>query len=348
MYNKEILLDIPYSNLIIDNYELDTLTGVLDRRTICDLCNKLIDNKYPFTFMIVDIDNFKSINDNHGHQIGDKVLATFADSFISNIGKKGYIGRYGGDEFIILYLDSTDYDSIYDFLKNLYFEKGVLNKKYKIDNLRIFISATIGCSKYPVDSTDYDELFLKADKALYRGKQKGRNCFIIYLHEKHKNIDLQKSIFLPVDLQMIGVCNSMEGIFKFEEGVVNALNYICRCNMLYYAGIFDFSGMEYSNFGARKNKMTDSLNFGLESFIEITDKDDLDALPPTLKSFIKQYNIISLLIGRVYCGAKNYGYIIFAENKVERIWQESDKCLMLFISKLYFYRKREKENVKKS
>ena len=193
-----------------DDFMLDTLTGVLNRKNIIDYAKKLIDNNIPFSLGLIDIDDFKTINDNYGHQAGDIALIELSNGFIDYFKDNGLIGRYGGDEFIFIVEGDNDYKTIYDLTYNLY--DNILRKMYTLGHITTFITATIGISRFPLNGNNYDELFLKCDKALYRGKMKGRNCFIIYLPEKHDNIDLGNRFKPLLSNQMKSISKTIRNI----------------------------------------------------------------------------------------------------------------------------------------
>ena len=168
----------------------DYLTQIYERSVIEDLMRGCIREKQPFMLVLIDVDNFKNINDGYGHAVGDKVIATVAHRLRDHLGDRGILGRFGGDEFIMLVPGITEYDDAWQFCRHMFTEMdGIRIEGYP----SILITMTVGLSRFPLDAADYEGLFEKADKALYRGKIKGRSCFIIYLDSKHKNIKLVSS-----------------------------------------------------------------------------------------------------------------------------------------------------------
>ena len=85
------------------SYSLDSLTGILNREALTKYAQWLCDNGKEFTFFLVDVDNFKNVNDTYGHLVGDVVLKQMSDYFVKMSGKRGVVARYGGDEFIRTY-----------------------------------------------------------------------------------------------------------------------------------------------------------------------------------------------------------------------------------------------------
>lgn len=181
----------------------DKLTRLYLREGIEKLIQNELDspNKRPFTLIIIDVDNFKTINDMHGHLFGDHILVCIAN-MLKEFSSNCNVGRIGGDEFIIQDFTSNSYDELWDKLHNLlerirYYDyltdyKSLDNNNLDLENFHVTVTA--GVVNYPKDGETYESLFLKADKALYRGKRKGRNCYIIYDDEKHKNITVDKAI----------------------------------------------------------------------------------------------------------------------------------------------------------
>ena len=184
-----------FTKLLSDNkieYVLDPLTGVIARKYILDFVKTLIIDKTPFTMAILDLDNFKEINDNYGHATGDRVLENIGKDLINYTGENGLVGRFGGDEFVIIIFGHNNYDKIHDFYAGMYHNNTVLRKLFKTGNHEIFITGTVGSASFPDDGKTYDELFAMSDKTLYRGKIKGRNCYIVYVSSKHKNLEINK------------------------------------------------------------------------------------------------------------------------------------------------------------
>ncbi len=195
MYHVEDLNEYPYFREDLEGYPigavLDSLTGVVARAFIMQFIQDLIARNIPFTLGLVDMDNFKSYNDNYGHSTGDQVLQRVAQDLIDFIGNNGLVGRFGGDEFLTVYIGQADYDYMHDVYEDMYDGK-LFRRDIMVDHLKLFVTATIGSASYPVDADNFDALFGLIDKTLYRGKFKGRNCFIMYVKEKHQHLEIPK------------------------------------------------------------------------------------------------------------------------------------------------------------
>lgn len=152
----------------------DGLTGLANRTFFYNMAQQIIQdakrNEKKLGLMFIDIDEFKCINDNFGHKIGDQVLTEVAKILKASIRKNDIVARHGGDEFLILLTDFKsfdDYQTVAARIKDA-------NRSIKIKNdLNIDISLSIGISFYPRDSDNIDKLILKADQAMYRSKKSG-------------------------------------------------------------------------------------------------------------------------------------------------------------------------------
>ena len=174
--------------LFEDEKSSDSLTKLYTRDVVVDYVNFMVAEGIPFTLAIVDIDNFKYVNDTYGHIAGDKVLIEVAERIKKVIEDKGFVGRFGGDEFLIVFPKITDYKEVWENAHKL---MKFMNSNEIKNILGLYVTVTMGISRFPEDDSTYEGLLETADKALYRGKNKGRNCFIIYLPEKHANIELK-------------------------------------------------------------------------------------------------------------------------------------------------------------
>ena len=211
--------------LFEDEKSFDSLTKLYTRDVVVDYVNFLVAEGIPFTLAIVDIDNFKYVNDTYGHITGDKVLIEVAERIKKVIEGKGFVGRFGGDEFLIVFPKITDYKEVWENAHKL---MKFMNSNEIQNIIGLYVTITMGISRFPEDDSTYEGLLETADKALYRGKNKGRNCFIIYLPEKHANIELktekdrsQSSMYLHFN-----VFRMLTKIEKLDTGIKMLFNFL--------------------------------------------------------------------------------------------------------------------------
>ena len=168
----------------------DAGTGLLNKRAWTEYTiEQLNRNDYNTRWMvIIDIDDFKHINDTYGHIFGDQVIRRVAEIMQVLTGQRGVIGRFGGDEYVILLEKVETREQLKTLLKTI-------AKEFALAfDPKTHVTASIGVSEYPVDGTEYEMLMRKADKALYLAKEKGKNRHIIYeerLHGKLETDDMQ-------------------------------------------------------------------------------------------------------------------------------------------------------------
>ena len=183
MMLEGIILDITDRKLMEQELLLlathDSLTGLLNRHELMARMDKDISRAHryqqQFSILLLDVDHFKPINDNHGHQIGDHVLRQLGMLLIENIRDVDYAGRYGGEELMIV-LPELDFQEAVDTaerLRHLIEHQDHFPKDYQGEHGQVTVS--IGIATFPEHGQNTQQLFNAADKAMYRAKEEGRN-----------------------------------------------------------------------------------------------------------------------------------------------------------------------------
>ncbi len=128
----------------------------------------------------MDVDDFKGINDTYGHLFGDEVIKKLALILQEAVEGRGFAGRFGGDEFFLCMYDIESEQELRAILQGIYyhFKNAFPDKEHQF-------SLTMGIAEYPRNSENFDMLMKKADRALYIGKFKGKNRYIIYKEHIH-------------------------------------------------------------------------------------------------------------------------------------------------------------------
>ena len=155
----------------------DSLTGLLNRRAFFNrasmFCEFAEREGMPISFVILDLDNFKSINDSYGHQAGDGVLIAFAKSVKSVVRKSDIVGRIGGEEFAFLLPDTSESAAV-EFTERLHHV--IRHSVVSYDHHSISYTVSMGIvSLVPDRSDDIDLIYKNADQSLYIAKEEGRN-----------------------------------------------------------------------------------------------------------------------------------------------------------------------------
>ncbi|MCH8538172.1 MAG: diguanylate cyclase [Alkalimonas sp.] len=151
----------------------DHLTGLYNRHFMSEVAKRRFAEAYrnhlPLSVLVIDIDHFKQINDQYGHQTGDNVLKRLAEALRQQFNDDDYVARFGGEEFVVL-LNQTE-------LKPARHKATLLCQKLQqLEPENITTTVSIGVASLNPDQQEYfDEVFARADKALYQAKQNGRN-----------------------------------------------------------------------------------------------------------------------------------------------------------------------------
>ena len=174
----------------IINYQAnyDELTSLPNRRQFRRLLEQAIHNasehNYPVAVLQIDIDNFKEVNDTIGHQAGDLLLQEAGKRLSLCLQQPAQIARFGGDEFVILL---SQVNSKAEIEKTAQAILQVLNEKFVLDNDIAYVSASIGISLFPYDTSEPAHLLKNADQALYQAKYSGKNQFAYFTPALEQN-----------------------------------------------------------------------------------------------------------------------------------------------------------------
>lgn len=160
--------------------EHDELTGLPNRFLLSKRLEQAIAavQRYHGTLAVgmLDLDGFKLINDRYGHATGDRLLVAVADRLKQIMRGEDTVARLGGDEFVLV-LRVQDTEELESAMRRFL---SALSSAYTIDGIGIHISASIGVTLYPSDNEDAETLLRHADQAMYKAKQRGRDCFHLF------------------------------------------------------------------------------------------------------------------------------------------------------------------------
>ena len=175
---KNAKKDIEEKNKLLEKLSItDELTKIYNRRKLDELLQSELNRcerfSHTFSVAILDIDHFKKINDTYGHQMGDKVLIEIADTLKTHMRKTDYVGRFGGEEFVIICPES-DKNGIYKLMENI--RKDIQNHDFKGVGQ---VTASFGISILK-EKDNIESLLKRADIALYQAKAAGRNKVVVY------------------------------------------------------------------------------------------------------------------------------------------------------------------------
>jgi two-component system cell cycle response regulator len=133
----------------------------------------------PMNLLMIDVDNFKKVNDTHGHLVGDQVLKQVSEILKKNVRACDHLSRYGGEEFSVILPETTENEA---FMVGERIVLAINRHQFKTLDGELVgkLSVTIGQSSFPQDAAESELLLKRADEALYRGKQLGKNRICIF------------------------------------------------------------------------------------------------------------------------------------------------------------------------
>jgi diguanylate cyclase (GGDEF)-like protein len=207
-------------NLIWHQANFDHLTQLPNRSLVNEYITNIIKRakreNTQFTIAMLDIDNFKDVNDSLGHSAGDSLLVETAKRIKDTLRESDIIARIGGDEFIIVLTNTKGVQNI-EILSNRIL--AALAKPYHFDEKEIYCTASIGVAIYPNDADNIKELLRNSDQAMYRAKAKGRNT--IHYFTENMRTDFLKRMQLIQDLR---IAVKEQQFFLVYQPIVNLQN----------------------------------------------------------------------------------------------------------------------------
>ncbi len=205
----------------------DALTGLWNREYTEEAVNDMLKGGMGGAVMMIDMDNFKLINDNYGHIAGDKTLKMFADTMRTYSAEGDVLCRIGGDEFVMFVsgtpskaeLSKRAGDIITDIVKK------IEDCKFETDT-----SVSIGIAKFPEDGTEFAKLYNSADKALYYVKQNGKNSYHFFSDKiAAENNRGEKTVDLKYLKDLMNRADSGNGAYLMDfESFHHVYNFIRR------------------------------------------------------------------------------------------------------------------------
>lgn len=179
----------------------DALTGLANRRLLEDRCSKLLAaarrGDEGVALMLIDLDRFKQVNDNLGHQVGDQLLVEVARRLNASVRGGDTVARLGGDEFVVLLAGIKSHRDVVPVAEKIH---AALVQAVHTPMHLLHTSPSIGVSLFPGDGGDLDSLLQAADIAMYQVKAAGRNAWMFY--ESHMNDEVRIRHRLETDLRL--------------------------------------------------------------------------------------------------------------------------------------------------
>ena len=337
-----------------NDFERDITTGLLTKRAILEYTENLLRSKpkYNVNLCVVDLDNFKQINDTLGHMFGDEVLAKVAGILKDAVVGKGVAGRIGGDEMFVVLEGINTLSDLRGVLRSI---RSNVEWAYKDRKEVPPLSCSIGVSTYPDDALVYDDLFKIADKMLYRAKEKGKNRYIIYAPDVHGDVlsegntvniqvdssqkqDKEELVLKMIEyvayqvkrpfemiLQDIGTTFGLDEIHLFYGDAPKAL----------LESFWSVDGWEKpeNSFGEYVHEENFEHLYREHNMAVIDKLDLIEQLCPRTHDYMMKRGVKVALIYKMNC-KRHEGYIVYCKmSDISRKWSDSDMANLTYASK---------------
>lgn len=332
--------NVYFKSLNIDeNYILDSLTSTLERKYILEYVNYLIQNQKHFYLAILDIDNFKSINDAYGHHSGDIILKTISNNIMHYSPDNTLVGRFGGDEFLLILEGIDDYNTCWRYLREI-FENGIRITTSTPVAENIQITATAGTASYPNDANTYEKLFEICDKCLYHGKNKGRNRFIIYRKEIHEKLPTTRLSSKTLSEKIIDLYSILDSS-KSSARIDNAMNWLAK-QMALNGIICHFNENKIVEYNKNSNKTIKGIPYEHIKKLYLRDKiyikanniNFLEKRYTEFYNFCLENKINSFLLYEVkQLNSNDDIYFLIYDTRLTRIWQNDEESLFIVFAR---------------
>lgn len=228
---KVLRIEEKHRDLII-RAKKDVLTNLWNRKYLEEeLYRFMLEEDNKGAFLVMDMDNFKKINDNYGHIMGDALLINFAESLWNITSKEDIICRIGGDEFVVFLKGDKELEEVVNFTNTV--NDSLQQNVILLTGEKCDVSVSIGISLFPEDGEDFTQLYHKADKALYFVKQNGKKGHHFYQEKEHyaySNNMMDKSVDIDNLKKQVEENQYRTGAYQVEySGFKNIYQFISRC-----------------------------------------------------------------------------------------------------------------------
>lgn len=331
----------------------DAMLDMLSKKAITAYARHRLSHPELTSYLVIlDLDNFKMVNDTFGHMYGDQVLVTFTEIINKAIGPHGVVGRLGGDEILIVTKDIPNKAALRPYLREI---RSNMELAYKGKLGGVCVTCSIGAALYPDQASTYEDTMALADKMLYLAKEKGRNRYLIYTPELHQDYVNNVRPGEPGSKQPVKQYNNI-GILQYmlSEYLVKQAS----CNDYVFEQIgrsFRLSEVlciyDQGNIGFRWTAEGEGLRQEDMEFLDVNDPflDHVDEnglylidgryliqeSSPALYRKLEQKKIEAAIFYRMMKNGKPDGYVMFAKRHQRQKWSEYETIALAVAAKIF-------------
>lgn len=333
----------------------DNSLDMLNKRAAIEYTNKIIsrgDLKCSY-FVILDLDNFKHVNDTFGHMTGDEVLVKTAKIINENVGSRGIVGRMGGDEILIVTDSIEEQTELRNMLRSI---RTTVEWTFRNDPRELGVTCSMGVAAYPQNGKSFKEVFELADKMLYLAKEKGKNRYVIYTPEIHDRQLFRKD---REDEKHIKKAGAHEDKLTVMHHMLE--NYLLKHsynNELFFSEVGESYDLDeilivYDNFTVVFRWTPDGVLSDIDktkffipdkTFESLFDKDNLLVLDGLYKlggrcrdveEFLEKREIKSAMFYNIVRRGRMSGYMMFAKKNQRQKWSDYEIFALSLTAKVF-------------
>ena len=212
----------------------DKLTGLLNKAAVNERLENVCRNTSGY-FMMIDLDSFKLVNDIYGHDMGDKILLSFAKTIKATLTPDSIIGRIGGDEFVAFSSDISSENDIKRITVNL--NMGLVEKAKRLmgPDMEIPLGASIGAMYVSGVGSEFEDVFNAADKALYKVKKNGKHGYSIYSYDEEDGDEDSQLMNLKTISMILAERNIPNTALQLDKNsFINVYRFVMRYILRYH------------------------------------------------------------------------------------------------------------------
>ena len=334
----------------LTDFVMDTGLPVLSKQSITDYAKTALETNTEVTYLVImDLDDFKVVNDTYGHMFGDEVLLQMVEIIKNAIGKRGMLGRIGGDELMIVLTSVENDTELRNILRTV---RTNIQWAFQEKKEGLHLTCSMGVAAYPTNAHSYDQMFQLADRMLYTAKKRGKNRYIIYTPEIHDapkvvdNSEWSKHVEALRE-DKLGVMHRLveEFLIRRVTTLENEFRELAACfeldliMMVYDEGAstvilnkdsFIYEPDEYTYFNYEPAFLD---GFNQNNIFEVNGLFNVESTAPELKKRLEAQGIESALFYRIMKSGKMFGYIMFAKKSRRRLWAEYEKTMLGVVGK---------------